>query len=186
MESHKHNSDECCCKSNTSSVQQSLPEMDFERGIWYAAQTGDYERLEKLLRKGVSPDIEDSAGYTALHYAARNGHAIVCRELLNRGANVNAQTRSGRATALHRAASQNLPDIIKLLLSFKADPNLVDADGNTALHRAVITNASCACEELLKSCNSGIVNKNNKTVYEIVKAKGQEDLIKLFQKTGMQ
>lgn len=77
--------------------------MEFERGIWYAAQHGDLERVEVLARRGV--DVRDRGGYTALHYAARNGHVAVCKLLLRKGADANAKTRSGGATALHRAAS---------------------------------------------------------------------------------
>lgn len=43
-------------------------------------------------------------GYTALQYAARNGHFKACEQLLSAGANVNACTRSGGVTPLIRAA----------------------------------------------------------------------------------
>lgn len=53
----------------------------------------------------MSANICDSAGYTALHYAAMKGHIDICELLLNCGADVNAQTRAGQATALHRACT---------------------------------------------------------------------------------
>lgn len=94
----------CCDHSHSSSgVCQTLDEMEFERGIWYAAQYGDLDKVEKLIDRGI--DLKDKSGYTALHYAARNGHVDVCKLLLNKGANVNAVTKSGCATALHRATS---------------------------------------------------------------------------------
>lgn len=94
----------CCDHPHSSSgVCQTLDEMEFERGIWHAAQYGELEKVEKLILRGV--DVRDKSGYTALHYAARNGHAEVCKLLLMNGANVNAVTKSGCATALHRAAS---------------------------------------------------------------------------------
>lgn len=92
------------CTSSHSSAVQSLDEMDFERGIWCAAQYGDLERVEKLIKDGCHVDKLDSAGYTALHYAARNGRTEVCRYLVKLGADVNAVTRGG-VTALCRAAS---------------------------------------------------------------------------------
>lgn len=93
---------ECSCTSSTAA--QTLEELDFERGIWYAAQYGDLERVNKLVQDGCQVDKRDSAGYTALHYASRNGRSQVCKFLIEHGADVNAVTRGG-ASALSRAAS---------------------------------------------------------------------------------
>jgi len=103
----------------------------------FSAKDGDLDRVQKLLNKGISPNKEDSAGYRPLHYAARNGHYRVCELLLDNGAEVNAVTRCIRATALHRAATQGHSDVITTLLHHGADVNLKDADGSTALHRAL-------------------------------------------------
>lgn len=124
MEHHNECSNHVC-KCTSSTCKQTLEDMDFERGIWYAgqyglfdlyrlliskyslaiiaAQYGDYERVKKLLGRGV--DVVDNAGYTALHYAARAGHTKVCELLINFGASLDAQTRAGLATPLHRAAN---------------------------------------------------------------------------------
>lgn len=102
MSEHKHS--HTCTISTGSSVFQTLDELEFERGIWYAAQNGDLQRVKKLLNQGTSVDKRDNAGYTALHYAARAGYVDVCKFLLSNGADINAATRSGQATALHRAA----------------------------------------------------------------------------------
>ena len=37
------------------------------------------------------------------HYASRSGSVKICKLLLDKGADVNAQTRSGKVTSLHRA-----------------------------------------------------------------------------------
>jgi len=89
------------------------------------------------LRRGISPDVQDAAGYCALHYAARAGHDRICRCLLSAGATVDAVTRAGHATALHRAASAGCDSIVTLLLKSGSNSGLKDADGKTALHRAV-------------------------------------------------
>uniref|UniRef100_UPI00358E9B12 ankyrin repeat domain-containing protein 39-like n=1 Tax=Myxine glutinosa TaxID=7769 RepID=UPI00358E9B12 len=107
---------------------QSLEEMDFERGIWTAALDGNVERIEAFLRKGVQPDIRDSSGFTALHYASRAGHEAACRALLVAGAAVDARTPGG-ATPLHRAATQGHHPVISLLLHHGGDPGLTDGDG---------------------------------------------------------
>lgn len=62
-------------------------------------------KVQKFLNQGVHPDACDAAGYTPLHYAALKGYINVCQTLLETGADINAVTRAGRATALHRAAT---------------------------------------------------------------------------------
>ncbi|XP_065345629.1 ankyrin repeat domain-containing protein 39-like [Cloeon dipterum] len=120
-----------------SSVQQSLDELNFERGIWPAALDGDLKKVTELLNKQVSwVHRPDNAGYTALHYAAKAGHLDVCQLLIRRGADVNAVTKAGLASPLHRAAMCGKHSICELLLKSGADVNLQDADGNSALSRA--------------------------------------------------
>ena len=99
----------------------------------------------------MSPDAQDKAGYSALHYAARVGHTKVCQCLLSAGASVDAVTRAGQATALHRAASAGRDAIVSLLLKYCAKPSLRDADGKTALHRAVEQNHANIVKILTKS-----------------------------------
>lgn len=124
----------CCVSSANKSVQQTLSEMDWERSIWNAgifftvnfffilskatfnkriiAFTGDQKRVQSLLDKSNNPkelvNSLDNSGYTALHYAARNGHLNICKLLLDHGAYINAQTRSGKATPLHKAACSGI------------------------------------------------------------------------------
>ncbi|XP_057599072.1 ankyrin repeat domain-containing protein 39 isoform X2 [Hippopotamus amphibius kiboko] len=140
----------CCSRPSAApGVQQTLDEMDFERGIWSAALNGDLGRVKYLIQKAVDPSQPDSAGYTALvswgrasapgscslHYASRNGHYAVCQFLLESGAECDAQTHGG-ATALHRASYCGHTDIARLLLSHGSNPRLVDNDGMTSLHKA--------------------------------------------------
>ncbi|XP_021564366.1 ankyrin repeat domain-containing protein 39 isoform X2 [Carlito syrichta] len=125
----------CSCPGAVPGVQQTLEEMDFERGIWSAALNGDLSRVKYLILKATDPSQPDSAGYTALHYASRNGHYAVCQFLLESGAKCNAQTHGG-ATALHRASYCGHTEIARLLLSHGSNPRLVDNDGMTSLHKA--------------------------------------------------
>ncbi|KAJ8920889.1 hypothetical protein NQ315_015682 [Exocentrus adspersus] len=154
------------CKCGGAVAAQSLDEMEFERGIWYAAQCGDLGRVKNLLsRPRSNPDVRDSAGYTALHYAARNGHIGVCQCLIENGADVNSVTRVGKATALCRAASAGKKNIVEYLLSKKADASIQDSDGKTALHRAAESKHLSICQILLKAAPSLQGIKDNKGNY---------------------
>lgn len=69
--------------------------------------------------------------------AAYNGRTDCMKELLEAGANVNAQDGDGR-TALIWATSEKYPDSVKVLLGVGADVNVKDKDGNTALMWAAL------------------------------------------------
>lgn len=140
-----------CCPSRVAvpSAHQSLPEMDFERGIWAAARDGDEPRVRQLLDRRGEPGQTDLAGYTALHYASRNGHLGVCRLLLQRGARCDARTPGG-ATPLHRASFCGHVAVARLLLAHGADPAAADGDGRTSLHKAAEQGHRELCELLLQ------------------------------------
>lgn len=63
----------------------------------------DLKRLQTFVNKNQQ-NATDNNGYTALHYASRNGHYHACEMLLKAGANVNATTTSGGVTSLMRAS----------------------------------------------------------------------------------
>jgi hypothetical protein len=79
-----------------------------------AAQSGDIGLVKSLLESGVSLEMTDSLGRTALMLATIHGHANVVRLLLDAGANVDAADRDG-ATPLERARAQQQPEIARLL-----------------------------------------------------------------------
>ncbi len=109
--------DNCCHHDHKSGLAQSLDEVDFERGVWAAALSGDVARVEHLVNADASRvNSRDASGYTALHYACRAGHLQVARLLLERGADADAVTAAGGATALMRAAYMGRADCVKLLV----------------------------------------------------------------------
>jgi len=117
---------------------QTLDEMEWERGLWGAAMSGDAARCERLLAQGKAHvDERDSAGYTALHYASRAGKLAVCHILVDRyKADANAKTQQGRATPLHRAAYMGHDEICAYLVEKGARVSERDDDDMTPLHKA--------------------------------------------------
>lgn len=89
----------------------------------------------KLIRAGQI-DAQDNAGYTALHYAARNGQLGMCQLLLDNRANSECRTNAGQATPLQRAAIGGHRDVVSLLIGRGADLLAQDTDLRTAAHRA--------------------------------------------------
>ena len=72
------------------------------------------------------------------HYASRSGHEEVCQLLLEQGADVNAQTKSGKVSSLHRAAYSGHMSVVNLLIKYGADPRLCDSDGQIPLHKVTM------------------------------------------------
>lgn len=153
----------CQHKSSNPSVEQTLDELDFTRGIWTAALNGSCDDVKNCLnKKQTSVDSADSSGYTALHYASRSGHLDVCRLLLDHNANPNVQTRSGAVTPLHRAAYCGHSKIVQLLLQHGADPVLADVDGKLPIHKAAEKGHSEIVKLLVKTEPSCVFYKDNR------------------------
>jgi ankyrin repeat protein len=98
------------------------------------------------------------AGDTGLHIAAAAYQTEIARELVAAGANVRARNRRGQEP-LHYAAVGSPGSMtwnpaaqaatIACLIEAGADPNTVDMDGVTPLHRAVRTRCAEAVRTLL-------------------------------------
>mmetsp|Transcript_55955 Transcript_55955/g.147973 ORF Transcript_55955/g.147973 Transcript_55955/m.147973 type:complete len:523 (-) Transcript_55955:150-1718(-) len=87
--------------------------------------------LETLKDAGADIDYQNEDGYTALMFAARNGHARTVEALLNIKADVTRRNKLGR-TALHYAAQFAHKDIVVLLRQEKeTDRKVGDCLGKT-------------------------------------------------------
>ncbi|KAM9394450.1 ankyrin repeat domain-containing protein 39 [Pholidichthys leucotaenia] len=172
----------CSCCSHpvsSTSVYQTLDEMDFERGIWSAAMYGDVERVKFLVQKGTDPNLRDSTGYTALHYGSRGGHLAICKFLLENGACASPQTPGG-ATPLHRSAYCGHLNVVQLLLQHKADPMLCDDDGASPLHKAAEQSHEEVCRLLVEHCPAlcSLKNKRLQLPYQVAQQGTLQEFLK--------
>ena len=99
-----------------------------------AADAGDRETLLALLDSGANIDQKGQYyRYTPLQWAAWSGHTDIVQLLIEKGADVNAE--SGYVfghTPLHAAAYRGHVEIVEILLENGADPTIDDAWGLTA------------------------------------------------------
>ncbi|KAI6352876.1 hypothetical protein MCOR25_009260 [Pyricularia grisea] len=97
------------------------------------------ETLKLLVDRGADLEVRDPISRTPLVWAATTGNLklldIFTSGCLGRRADMTATNNRGR-TALHLAAEQNHPEMVRLLLERGADPSAVSDGGWTALHNA--------------------------------------------------
>ena len=96
--------------------------------------------LEMLLKNGWDVNSQNSLGATPLHYAAlrKDSGKKVASLLLKSLANTQISTNLGH-TALHLACERYKPELVSLLLEFKASPTSVDRSNNTPLHMLLLS-----------------------------------------------
>ena len=100
-----------------------------------AARAGDAHCVRELLAAGVAADSE-SAGYFAIHGAARSG-SVALHFLVDAGAHLEALDQFGN-TALTRAAIFGNAEAVALLVSAGADPNAYAEPNNMTPLMAVL------------------------------------------------
>lgn len=99
---------------------------------------------------GVDKNSQNDRQQTALHIAARKGHADVAKLLFDNGVKVNLKDKDGR-TALHIAANHGRVSVVKKLRTAKGvDLNAQDSEGLTALHIATLKKKSEIVSALLE------------------------------------
>jgi ankyrin repeat protein len=97
-------------------------------GERYKAQTGG-KGTREITSEGGRSDIDAMGGLTALHFAAREGHAAVVRTLVEGGADVNQVQGADALSPMTMAIINGRLDIAAWLLDHGADPNLVAKSG---------------------------------------------------------
>ncbi|XP_045716869.1 protein phosphatase 1 regulatory subunit 16A [Phyllostomus hastatus] len=94
-----------------------------------AAARNDLEEVRQFLESGVSPDLANEDGLTALHQSCIDDFREMAQQLLEAGATVNARD-SECWTPLHAAATCGHLHLVELLVARGADLLAVNTDGN--------------------------------------------------------
>ena len=107
-----------------------------------------YEVLQKMLDMGADPNIKDSNGWSALHYACQFGDIESVKILIKANADIDSYSNNKRLP-LHFAANMNYPDIVKFLLENKSNADYKDDQGCTPMHLAAKQGNTKCIEHLL-------------------------------------
>eukprot|EP00929_Paragymnodinium_shiwhaense_P112571 TRINITY_DN80819_c0_g1_i1.p1 TRINITY_DN80819_c0_g1~~TRINITY_DN80819_c0_g1_i1.p1 ORF type:complete len:373 (-),score=57.26 TRINITY_DN80819_c0_g1_i1:194-1312(-) len=132
----------------------------------------------------ISATLIDPDGSSPLHLTARGGHLALVRELLKRGASVNALDAKKR-TPLHVACEEIHADLALELLFAGAPVNALDASSETALHKATRIGASVEILQVLiehGGADPTIGDQSLATPLMIAASMGKSDLVEYFVK----
>ena len=101
------------------------------RELWRVAESGDTDDLVRIFSSGALINARNKYGMTALMKAASNGHALMVRALLERGADPNL-ARNDKFTALALAAFFGHTETVKILVQHGARTEAVTRCGASA------------------------------------------------------
>jgi ankyrin repeat protein len=96
-----------------------------------AAGAGQLYAVRLLLDRGADPSLVAGAGVTPLMGAMNSGHVGVVRELVARGANLDAAHRANGCTAFHLACVGNHAECAAALVELGCDTAIKAKDGQT-------------------------------------------------------
>jgi len=116
-----------------------------------AVKAGKLARVKELL--AANPElvaVREEDGSTPLNCAAWKGHAEIAALLIDRGADIHAQSRGGHygGTPLHQAAHANNRAVAELLIQRGADVHLKSLNGRTPLEETAAHNATAVAKLL--------------------------------------
>ncbi len=111
-----------------------------------AARSGDVDILRAELRAGGDVNSAQGDGFTALHWAAKNGNREAAELLIAAGADLSATTRLGSHTPLHVAAAAGSAGVAEALLAAGAEVAGTTDTGAQAIHYAAASGDSATVE----------------------------------------
>jgi ankyrin repeat protein len=166
-------------KADFASVERRLKMLS--QAVW----GGDEKETNQFLEEGFSPHteiIDSETGYSVslLYAAAKAGHRLIIKRLLEHSANIHRGKKDG-ATPLYGAAVNGQIETAKLLLDSKAAVDKARIDGWTPLLIAVQNDHTDTAKLLLDS--KAEVNKaktDGATPLFVAAEKGQTETAKLL------
>jgi cytohesin len=163
-----------------------LPDgLDAKERVHVAAAVGDEAALRALLSaKPAAARERDERGYTALHYAAKNGEAACVRVALDAGSDKDARTH-GLETPLHFAALNGHAECVALLLRTGAEIQAKLDSGESPLHCASSAgHAECVALLLRAGADTNARDKDEWTALHFCAWNGHAECAELLLRAG--
>uniref|UniRef100_A0A6P7GX78 Uncharacterized protein LOC114344022 n=1 Tax=Diabrotica virgifera virgifera TaxID=50390 RepID=A0A6P7GX78_DIAVI len=106
-----------------------------ETPLTLATQNGNIGAVRMLISKGADVNCRNSVGLSPLHISVENPELMEI--LILNGASVDLPDVDYEQTPLHLAVEKECLETVRKLLSYGADVNFQDIDGESPLHKSV-------------------------------------------------
>lgn len=177
------------CRGEDVSRMTSIPEINIQKTLYAAAESGDVNNLNQLLKLTFWVDIYGKDGQSALIKAAKTNKTAVMSILLTKGADANLQDVNGN-TALHffaKVLNERNAEVLKSMLARGVNLNLKNAQGESALTIAA-NNKNLAGVRLLIAAGAekNIRGGNGKTIVAVFQGLGLNTVVKELVELGVE
>ncbi|XP_076449469.1 uncharacterized protein LOC143285905 isoform X2 [Babylonia areolata] len=142
------------------------------------------EQSRPQYRWRMTVDSVNDGGQSALYCAARRGHLDVCRQLLQAGADINAQCHHSKQTPLLGAVETQQTEVVTLLLERGADVQVTDNVGITPLYTAVEGNCLPLVRQLIQAGSEVNVGSQDHSPIFLAARKGFLSIVKELCEAG--
>ena len=149
-----------------------------DKSLFKAAEKGKLDNVIVALDQGADVNCQDSKGRTPLCYAIIANSVACTHELLSRGADPNVADKN-KEYPIHHAAKFPSTDVLRVLVdSGKADMEVGNKDGNTALHVAAYAGqVDCVMYLTSKGADSKAQNNKFEVPAALARKKGHKGVL---------
>ena len=144
---------------NTEAIKSLYNEEGFTP-LHYAADVGNSDVIELLLKHGANINVTSKCGKRALDVAVDRGNTKIIRLLLENGAESDFADNVG-CTHLHFAVKHGYIEVIKFLLDNGTKIDVTDGEGSTPLHYAAYERVNRMIKFLIE--HGADINVTNKS-----------------------
>ncbi|KAJ3206961.1 Palmitoyltransferase zdhhc13 [Dinochytrium kinnereticum] len=141
--------------------------------LQWASRSGHVQMATFLCQRGANPLLKDNQGYNSLHIAAQAGQAMMILYFDAMGVSLDSLDSMKRSALMWTAYKGNSFESMDALIKRKADLDLTDPAGYTALYWAIISNHLNFAKKLIQAGASiDVKDSEGKSPFDCAKERG--------------